>query len=396
MDAPNQDGLAIAVTRKYAIDYDVPPNEGICDRIRFAACFTGSTMFFTRIYVTSRDKSHSELVDLKFYVGNRKPAQTAGYPREWTLWITGETLDHGWMSFEISLRDAVKQTFGTQGFIYDRLKAIRVRGSLSISPLELVRENGPTTVSWPNSHRLRSAIPLLVALALCLILIIGIRNVNDWGKSKKEQQKTGEVSTAAQTTNKRDGNEEGPTDASGTAKQMLKDEPRTALEHDTQTKKTLRARDQAESRLREFVRDNSEPQHSGTAGATASGTATLTVRGPELDLREQAFIVSAGILNFILERERSAPPYPSPDLSPADWSRAEAQIRAYNAETMRQFNQAWGTQVINLHDRIAAKGLQDPALDDLYQRPTSPLGIRIIGEKIGDLAEKLPSELPAK
>ena len=204
------------------------------------------------------------------------------------------------------------------------------------------------------------------------------------------------IGAVTQTTNKRDKDEGDRASVSGTAKQLLKDEPRTALEHETQTKKTLRARDQAESRLKEFHRDKSEPKHSATGGATVTGTGTLTVRGPELDLREQAFIVSAGILNFLLERERSAPPYPSPDLSPADWSKAEAQIRAYNAETMRQFNQAWSTQVINLHDRIAAKGLQDPALDDLYQRPTSPLGIRIIGEKIGDLAEKLPSEPPAK
>jgi hypothetical protein len=176
------------------------------------------------------------------------------------------------------------------------------------------------------------------------------------------------------------------------------DEPRTAREHEAQTQKTAKAKDQAESRLSEADKMNLRtiPQQSSAGGATAVGTVTLTVRGPQLGLREQAFIDSASILNFLLERERGAPPYPSPDLSASDWSKVEAEIRTYNAETIRQFNQAWGPSVVRLHDSLAAKGLQDPALDDLYNRPTNPLGIRVIGEKIGDLAERLPPDSPAQ
>jgi hypothetical protein len=393
-DAPNQDGLAIKVDRKYAIYYELPPNAGICDRIRFAARFTSSTMFFTRVDVISRDRSHPETVDLKFYVGKRNPIPTPGWPKEWTLWVTGETLAAGWMSFEISLPDVVRRTFGTHGLMYDRLRGIRLRGSLSISPIELLREKGPTEASEPLPHRLKSAIPLLVVMTFALALIF--TKVNNWDRLRNQQQKAGDQSNAPQSTNK-GAEDDGSLAVSGTAKQLLSDEPRTALEHEKQTKKILRARDEAVSRLREFDKNMSDPQQrSPTGGATATGTATLTVKGPQLDVRERAFSASAGILNFLLERERSAPPYPSADLSPTDWSKAEAEIRAYDAETMRLFNQAWGAQVIDLRDRLAAKGLQDPALDDLYNRPTSPLGIRIIGEKIGGLAEKLPSEPPAK
>ena len=191
MDAPNRDGLAITVTRKYAIDYDVPPNAGICDRIRFAARFTDSTMFFTRIYVTSRDKSHSELVDLKFYVGNRKPTQTPGYPKEWTLWITGEMLDHGWMSFEIFASRCGSADFWNAGIHIRPIKRYSAAWVTFYFSIRTCPRNwADDGVSAAFSHRLKSAIPLLVVLALCLIL--GIRKVDDWAKSKKQEQKTSE------------------------------------------------------------------------------------------------------------------------------------------------------------------------------------------------------------
>jgi hypothetical protein len=58
---------------------------------------------------------------------------------EWSLDIQGEVLDDGWTLVKISLEDEVARTFGREGLVYQRLNGIRLRGSLSVSPITLYR-----------------------------------------------------------------------------------------------------------------------------------------------------------------------------------------------------------------------------------------------------------------
>jgi hypothetical protein len=39
---------------------------------------------------------------------------------------------------------------------------------------------------------------------------------------------------------------------------------------------------------------------------------------------------------------------------------------------------------------LAQEGFKDAELDRFYQYPTNPIGIRIVGERIGMLAEQMP------
>jgi hypothetical protein len=63
---------------------------------------------------------------------------------EGVLSISGKPLRGGWESFDLVLDDVVRDTFGKRGFIYGaygKLLRIRLRGSLSISPIGFYRSS---------------------------------------------------------------------------------------------------------------------------------------------------------------------------------------------------------------------------------------------------------------
>ena len=47
----------------------------------------------------------------------------------------GPQVGNGWVSLTLRVDEEVKQTFGSQGLLYDKLLAIRIRGSISLSPI---------------------------------------------------------------------------------------------------------------------------------------------------------------------------------------------------------------------------------------------------------------------
>jgi hypothetical protein len=140
--------LVMDVTNgEFAMDHRVPPHATLCDRLELTIKYTQSTMIFTGIDVTSRDGSQRKKVWIKYYPGNRPPEQTKDAPHdpstqlpEQTVWITPELLHNGWMAFAIALPETVTRALGAQGWVYNSLWAIRLRGLLSISPIRALKE----------------------------------------------------------------------------------------------------------------------------------------------------------------------------------------------------------------------------------------------------------------
>jgi len=129
----------------------------------------------------------------------------------------------------------------------------------------------------------------------------------------------------------------------------------------------------------------------GTTPETVIVPLKLHVHGPALGFKEKALITTSAILDFVVRREKDAPPYPSSD-DPAVWSREQAALRSYDAQTMKLFRDGPGKDAVSTHDELVRRGLQDPALDRLYNDPGTTAGIKVIGQKLRDLAEKLPTE----
>jgi hypothetical protein len=109
--------------------------------------------------------------------------------------------------------------------------------------------------------------------------------------------------------------------------------------------------------------------------------------GPsEDDLKKRSRSLSAEMLTFLSDRNRSSPPLPRPGTWQQD---VHNQVR-FMEETMDQYQVKFGARVIAVHDDFAKRGLRDEKLDKLYEYPANPMGVRMLGERIGALAERLP------
>lgn len=140
-ESEHKDALKMVVSNGYfAMDYRTSPTL-LCDRLEYKAKYSSGTMIFTQVTVTSKDKQSFKTVWIKYNVGNRPAKKTDGYPDEMTLWITGDRLENGWMSFIIDLPTVVSQSWGTEPeeWVFESLRALRLRGTVSISPIHLVR-----------------------------------------------------------------------------------------------------------------------------------------------------------------------------------------------------------------------------------------------------------------
>jgi len=136
-DAPTSGAMSMQVDAGCAIEMSVEPNARLSDRLLYAAKYTNTTMIIFQVAIASADGAHSEWKWIKFELGNGQPHPTTGYEKyEWTLPISGLPLSNGWRRFNISLKEAVQQTWGTEGWTYTGLRAIRLRGNVSISPVE--------------------------------------------------------------------------------------------------------------------------------------------------------------------------------------------------------------------------------------------------------------------
>jgi hypothetical protein len=136
-DAPIAGSVRIEAYDGHAYNFWLPRNVKLSDRVVFAAKYTSTTMIFTDVELSSKDGSQKMIKQIKYEPGNGAPHPTTGWEDvEWTLPIPGEPLKNEWRKFDISLPEAVAQTWGTRGWIFKGIVKFRIRGSLEISPIE--------------------------------------------------------------------------------------------------------------------------------------------------------------------------------------------------------------------------------------------------------------------
>jgi hypothetical protein len=136
-DAPIAGSVVIDAPDGHAYDYQIPRTVKLSDRLVFAAIYTATTMIFTKVEMSSKDGTQTTQKWVKYEPGAGLPHPTAGHDDyECTFPIIGVPLQNGWRTFDISLPETVAQTWGVQGFIFRGITVLRLRGSLSISPIE--------------------------------------------------------------------------------------------------------------------------------------------------------------------------------------------------------------------------------------------------------------------
>jgi hypothetical protein len=115
------------------MDYSLDASFSFADIVEFFEKPTRNGPFYLMVRVTSLDRRHSEDVWLNHSIGNGKPRKVGD--KEWAIEVNGRQVGNGWVSLTLRLDEEVKQTLGSEGLLYDKLLAIRIRGSISLSPI---------------------------------------------------------------------------------------------------------------------------------------------------------------------------------------------------------------------------------------------------------------------
>lgn len=110
-----------------------------------------------------------------------------------------------------------------------------------------------------------------------------------------------------------------------------------------------------------------------------------TKNGNEDSLEQNIKKLSTEILNFLADRKRNEPQLPKKDT----WHRDTELMIKYSQEIMNQYSIKFAVQVISARNSLFSRGLCDEELDKFYEHPTNAIGIRIVGERLGALSEKL-------
>jgi hypothetical protein len=134
---------------EFAMDYVVPVHATRANRLQFTAKYNNSadpsiaTMIFAHVEVSPKS-GEPRRRGVKIYFGDKHAFETPGniwydpakQLPEQTLYWPARPLGNGRLEFNIDLHEAVKIVLGAQGWIYRGVCKIRLRGNLSISPIE--------------------------------------------------------------------------------------------------------------------------------------------------------------------------------------------------------------------------------------------------------------------
>lgn len=132
-DSPIPGSLLIKSRGSYYLDYEVEPHARIADTVEFYVKFTKNSVFYLKVKLVSRDKSKADIVWLAHMPGSEPPKEYDS--REWTVSVTGDTLVNGWVHVSLPIAGEVDETFGQKGWVYLELQGIRLRGTISVSPI---------------------------------------------------------------------------------------------------------------------------------------------------------------------------------------------------------------------------------------------------------------------
>lgn len=137
VDAPMAGSLNIQDRGRYYMDYAVEQVQSLANIVEYNVKPTRNGSFYLRINVSSRDGSPRNPVWLRHVVGSAPPRRMS--PSEWSFSLQGQLLEDGWTLLKVSIEEEAEKTFGKEGLVYQSIRSVRIRGSLSLSPITFYR-----------------------------------------------------------------------------------------------------------------------------------------------------------------------------------------------------------------------------------------------------------------
>jgi len=104
------------------------------------------------------------------------------------------------------------------------------------------------------------------------------------------------------------------------------------------------------------------------------------------ELADEAHDLSRELIAYVDGSARLAPPRPH---SPDTWDHDEAVWAEFERQTVAGYSQRFGRRVRTTRAALTFRNLRDRDLDAFYQQPGNTFQIRMVGERLGVLADRL-------
>jgi hypothetical protein len=141
-NAPVPGSVDIKGTWDPGIDCPVEPYPGLSNRLRYTAKFPSHAAVYAHLTVTNADGSPRIPVWIQHVIGNGDESPE-GEGNERKVYLAGTPVGHGWLFFDVSLADELRSAYKQESLTLRGILEIRMRGSLSISPIEFYSGQRP-------------------------------------------------------------------------------------------------------------------------------------------------------------------------------------------------------------------------------------------------------------
>lgn len=138
-------GRALKITTPddnfYAIDYELRPStKAFGNFVEFVASYPDAKSSLYAFVELTNNHGETSYGWLRFMVGKEKvlPSQKITDEQEWLVYLYPESfLDQNWVKLQVDLSKIVQETYGKDGWLFQKIIKFRIRGNLWIDSIEI-------------------------------------------------------------------------------------------------------------------------------------------------------------------------------------------------------------------------------------------------------------------
>jgi hypothetical protein len=125
--------IEISTEKSYFMDISVSQAAQFGTHLEFAAKYIAGGVVYSKISIKSKNGVAARDVWLAYVLGTNSPEPLGDGMDEWSVYLTPIRTNGTWPIYCVDLRNAVKQTFGKDGWDLNYIKAFRLRGNISLA-----------------------------------------------------------------------------------------------------------------------------------------------------------------------------------------------------------------------------------------------------------------------
>jgi hypothetical protein len=129
--------MQVSSKERYAADYYISPSASSASFVEFIVKFDNTTTH--GMYIAAELISENKSIPKEFWINIKKgklaPRQFNN--KEWVYYTTPSIFENNWLSFKIDVHEVIDKTIGNEGWKFDSIKKLRVRGNLTVAVIKI-------------------------------------------------------------------------------------------------------------------------------------------------------------------------------------------------------------------------------------------------------------------